>query len=310
MKPLHRTNEPRTQTGSRSPTAGEQPTEPELGDTQPPNWTRPDTRDAAVTMPDLQPVIDLHQGPTGTGRPSISFVLPAYNEAGNITRAIVDVVASAERHCSTYEVLVVDDGSIDNTAQLVLEAANRHPEVRLIRHGRNRGYGDALRTGFLSARMDLVFFTDADNQFDMEDLGLLVPWADHVDVVAGYRIHRQDPLMRRINAWGWNRLVRVLFYVPVRDIDCAFKLFRRSALEELDIESVGALVNTEIMVKLGRTGKTVVEVGVHHRPRTAGVARGAKASVILRAFIEVWQMYGRLSQLGPGPAPVPPPPRD
>ena len=243
---------------------------------------------------------------TQTARHRVSFVLPAYNEEGNIGRAIEDTVAVARRYCGEFEVLVVDDGSTDRTPEIVAEAARRDPEVHLVRHGRNRGYGDALRTGFLRARMDLVFFTDADNQFDMEELALLLPWADHVDVVAGYRIKRMDPLMRRLNAWGWNRLVRVLFYVPVRDIDCAFKLFRRAALEELDIESVGALVNTEIMVKLGRTGKTVVEVGVHHRPRTAGVARGAKPSVILRAFIEVWRMYDRLSQLGPGAPPVPP----
>ena len=135
---------------------------------------------------------------------------------------------------------------------------------------------------------------------------LLLPWADRVDVVAGFRKNRQDPLVRRLNAWVWNRLVRVLFYVPVRDIDCAFKLFRRSALDDLDIESVGAMVNTEIMVKLGRTGKTVVEVGVTHLPRTAGTARGAKLRVIARALIEVSRMYGRLTKLSPGPPPVPP----
>jgi hypothetical protein len=155
--------------------------------------------------------------------------------------------------------------------------------------------------------MEFVFFTDADNQFDMEELALLLPWADHVDVVAGFRKNRQDPPMRRLNAWVWNRLVRVLFYVPVRDIDCAFKLFRRSALEDIDIESVGAMVNTEIMVKLGRTGKTVVEVGVTHLPRTAGTARGAKLRVIFRALIEVSRMYDRLSSLGPEAPPVPRP---
>ena len=236
----------------------------------------------------------------------VSFVLPAYNEEDNIERAIRDTVAVAERLCADYEVLVVDDGSQDATVERAQRAAAANPKVHLLRHGHNRGYGDALRTGFLRARMDFVFFTDADNQFDMDELALLLPWADHVDVVAGYRVKRQDPFMRRVNAWGWNRLVRVLFYVPVRDIDCAFKLFRREALDELDIESVGALVNTEIMVKLGRTGKTVVEVGVTHRPRTAGMARGAKLSVIFKAFVEVWRMYDRLSHLGPGPSPVPP----
>lgn len=251
--------------------------------------------------------------PAALGAPvggrAISFVLPAFNEEGNVALALESVLSVARRHCSTFEVIVVDDGSTDRTAELVTEAATRHPEVRLVRHARNRGYGEALRTGFLGARLEHVFFTDADNQFDMEELALLLPWADHVDVVVGYRKNRRDPLVRRLNAWAWNRLVRVLFYVPVRDIDCAFKLFRRGALDDLDIQSVGAMVNTEIMVKLGRTGKTVVEVGVTHLPRTAGVARGAKPRVIARALIEVVRMYDRLDKLGPGPAPVPPPAR-
>ena len=235
----------------------------------------------------------------------ISFVLPALNEQDNIHRALESVIDVAQRYCGKFEIIVVDDGSTDRTAELVTEEATHHSEIRLVRHARNRGYGEALRTGFLRARMEYVFFTDADNQFDMEELKLLLPWAQRVDVVAGFRINRQDPPMRRLNAWVWNRLVRVLFYVPVRDIDCAFKLFRRSALEDIDIESVGAMVNTEIMVKLGRTGKTVVEVGVTHLPRTAGTARGAKLRVIVRALIEVSRMYDRLSSLGPGANPVP-----
>jgi glycosyltransferase involved in cell wall biosynthesis len=250
-------------------------------------------------VPDPAPALPRHD---------ISFVLPALNEEANITRAVAAVVDVARRYCSRFEVIVVDDGSSDRTAELVTETATMTPEVRLVRHARNRGYGEALRTGFLHTRMDWVFFTDADNQFDMEELSLLLPWADHVDVVAGFRKNRQDPPMRRLNAWVWNRLVRVLFYVPVRDIDCAFKLFRKAAIDDVDIESVGAMVNTEIMVKLGRTGKTVVEVGVTHLPRTAGVARGAKLSVILRALIEVSKMYDRLSTLTPGPPPVPPRP--
>jgi glycosyltransferase involved in cell wall biosynthesis len=236
--------------------------------------------------------------------PDISFVLPALNEEGNVARAIDSVLEVAQESCGVFEIIVVDDGSTDRTASLVRAAAREHPEVRLVSHASNRGYGEALRTGFREAKLDYVFFTDADNQFDMSELALFLPWAAHVDVVAGFRINRQDSAQRRLYAWVWNRLVRVLFYVPVRDIDCAFKLFRRSAIEALDIESVGAMVNTEIMVKLGRTGRTVVEVGVTHLPRTAGKARGAKVKVIVRALIEVTRMYSRLSTLGPPPPPI------
>jgi glycosyltransferase involved in cell wall biosynthesis len=239
-----------------------------------------------------------------TGRHAVSFVLPAYNEEENITRAIEDTVAVASRHSSAFEVIVVDDGSSDRTAELVEACSSQHPEVRLVRHTTNMGYGQALRSGFSDARLDFVFYTDADNQFDMNEFPLLLAWADQADVVAGYRRVRQDPLVRRANAWCWNRLVRALFYVPVRDIDCAFKLYRREPLAAVEIESRGAMIDTEIMVKLARRGSTIVEVGVTHLPRTAGTARGAKPRVILRALREVWRMYPQLSRLDPGCPPV------
>ena len=138
----------------------------------------------------------------------------------------------------------------------------------------------------------------------MNELPLLLAWADQADVVAGFRRVRQDPFMRRANAWCWNRLVRTLFYVPVRDIDCAFKLYRREPLAAVDIESRGAMIDTEIMVKLARRGSAIVEVGVTHLPRTAGTARGAKLQVILRALGEVWRMYPLLSRLDPGTPPA------
>ena len=149
----------------------------------------------------------------------------------------------------------MDDGSVDGTANLVRHMALRHPEVRLVQHATNRGYGQALRSGFADARLDFVFYTDADNQFDINELPLLLAWAEQADVVAGFRSLRQDPFIRRANAWAWNRLVRALFYVPVRDVDCAFKLYRRVPLAAIEIESCGAMIDTEIMVKLARRGQ-------------------------------------------------------
>ena len=230
-------------------------------------------------------------------RHAVSFVLPAWNEAENIVEAIEGTVDAAKRHCSDYEIIVVDDGSTDDTAKLVQTLQSVHPALRLIQHESNRGYGEALHTGFSAGRLEYVFFTDADNQFDMDELPLLLEWADNSDVVAGYRRVRQDPKMRLLNAWLWNRLVRFLFYVPVRDIDCAFKLFRRSALANVNIESRGAMINTEIMVKLARAGWRIVEVGVTHLPRRAGEPQGARFKVIARAFAEIARMYPHLSAL-------------
>jgi hypothetical protein len=246
----------------------------------------------------------LHRLPESARRHAVSFVLPAFNEEENIVSAIESTVTVASAHCSEYEIVVVDDGSSDRTAELVLMAATRHPEVRLIRHPTNLGYGQALRSGFAEARLEFVFYTDSDNQFDMNEFPLLLGWADQADVVAGYRKVRQDPVLRRANAWAWNRLVRALFYVPVRDVDCAFKLYRRAPLATIEVESRGAMIDTEIMVKLARRGSTIMEVGVTHLPRTAGTARGAKPKVILRALGEVWRMYPELSRLDPGHPPV------
>jgi glycosyltransferase involved in cell wall biosynthesis len=224
----------------------------------------------------------------------ISIVLPAYNEEENIIAAVASATEVAGRLFADHEVIVVDDGSTDRTAEVTEQLIARDSRIRLIRHPRNRGYGEALRSGFSAAGTELVFFTDADNQFDLNELDRFLPWIEKVDVVAGYRQNRQDRTMRRINGLAWNLLVRALFYVPVRDIDCAFKLFRRTVFTELDLKAVGAMVNTELMVKLGRSGCGVVEIPVTHLPRTAGRARGANLYVIAKAFYELFGMYRRL----------------
>ena len=228
---------------------------------------------------------------------TLSVVLPAYDEQDNIERAVATVTEVAERLFADHEVIVVDDGSADDTAAIVHSLARSDPRVRLVQHPENRGYGEALRTGFTEARMDLVFMTDADNQFDVWELGRFLPWIERTDVVVGYRVNRQDTAPRRLNAWGWNMMMRGLFHVPVRDIDCAFKLFRREVFDVVDLNAVGAMVSTELMVKLGRAGLGIMEIGVHHYPRTAGVARGAHPRVIATALREVAGMYRDLHRL-------------
>ncbi|HVT22309.1 MAG TPA: glycosyltransferase family 2 protein [Mycobacteriales bacterium] len=227
----------------------------------------------------------------------LSIVLPAYNEEANIEAAVTRASEVAGRHCTDHEVIVVDDGSADTTAAIVEKLAAADPRIRLVKHETNQGYGGALKSGFLAATMELVFFTDSDNQFDLDELGVFIDLIQSVDVVAGYRIKRRDPFFRRINARAWNYLVRALFYVPVRDIDCAFKLFRREVFDGLELNSVGAMVNTELMVKLGRSGYRVVEVGVSHFPRTAGKPQGASIRVIVRAFTELRRMHSHLATM-------------
>jgi glycosyltransferase involved in cell wall biosynthesis len=227
----------------------------------------------------------------------VSIVLPAHNEETNLAEAIRQVVETGERLFVEYEVIVVDDGSRDGTRDVAEAAAATNPCVRVISHRSNGGYGEALRTGFRASRLDFVFFTDADLQFDISELELFLPYAGTVDAVVGYRLNREDHLGRRLMAYAWNVAVRVLFYVPARDIDCAFKLLDRRVLEEIEMESLGAMFSTEMMVRLGRRGASVVEVGVHHYPRRAGRARGASPRVIALALRELFRLRRELVSL-------------
>ena len=218
---------------------------------------------------------------------NVSVVLPAYNEEPNIAKAVAHASEVAGRLFADHEVIVVDDGSTDGTARVAGELEAGDERVRLLRHDRNRGYGEALRTGFEASRLDYLFFTDSDLQFDMGELERFLEFVDSADVVAGYRLDRHDPLPRRIMGHAWNVAVRALFDVRLRDINCAFKLFDNRMVREIEIESAGAMVNTELIVKLRRNGARVVEVGVNHHPRPAGKAGGGDPRVIATAFREM-----------------------
>jgi glycosyltransferase involved in cell wall biosynthesis len=228
---------------------------------------------------------------------SLSIVLPAFNEAGNIEESVRRCVAVASGLGLLFEVIVVDDGSRDDTRQLVDAMVAADSRVRAIHHARNRGYGAALKTGLFAAQMDLVFFTDADLQFDVGELDTLLHRAERYDIVAGYRALRRDPMGRRFNGWAWSRLVDVLFHTGVRDVDCAFKLFDRRVFERVPVYSIGAFVNTEILVRARAEGFTLVEVPVTHLPRERGVATGANPKVIARALHELWLLRSELRSL-------------
>jgi glycosyltransferase involved in cell wall biosynthesis len=231
---------------------------------------------------------------------TLSIVLPAYNEEANIETAVRHAGEVAERLCADHEVIVVDDGSRDATAQIVHRLRAADDRVLLVQHPRNLGYGEALKSGFGSASMDLVFLTDADNQFDLDEIEDFLALIELADVVAGHRAHRSDPWFRRVNGLAWNYLVRSLYYVPVRDVDCAFKLFRREVFEGVTLDSGGAMVSTELMVTLSRAGYRIVERGVTHLPRTAGRPGGANPNVIARAFQELFRLHGKLSRMEQG----------
>jgi glycosyltransferase involved in cell wall biosynthesis len=221
---------------------------------------------------------------------SLSLVLPAHDEAANIAEAISGVRRVLERVTAEFEIVVVDDGSRDQTAAI----AAAFPEVRLVRHERNLGYGAALRTGFRAARMPWVAFMDSDLQFDPEDLVRLLDARDRVDIVAGYRSPRRDPWSRCLLGSAWTALVRLLFGIRVRDVDCALKLFRKSVLDALPLESNGAFINAEILIRARAKGFRMLQLPVRHLPRRAGRSSGANLRVIARALGELFRLRRRL----------------
>jgi len=219
--------------------------------------------------------------------PAITVFFPAYNEEEIIEKTVRSAARVAASLAHDYEVVVVDDGSRDATAAVVERLAADDPHVRLEKHGRNRGYGAALRTGFASARKELVFFSDADGQFDLSELANLIAMLPQAPVVVGYRIKRNDPPHRLFIAKTYNLIVRAVFGLRVRDIDCAFKLFRRDALGRVALESNGAFISSELLIKLRRAGVGIAERGVHHYPRTTGYSKGAGFAVILKTIRDI-----------------------
>lgn len=221
----------------------------------------------------------------------ISIVLPCFDEEANVAASIVAASRAGARVALAHEIVVVDDGSHDATAAKAEDLAACDERVRVLRHDRNRGYGAAVRSGIDGARMPWIFLTDADLQFDLDELDAFVPSAADADLVIGWRIARSDPLLRRASAAAWNRLVQHAFGLDVRDVDCAFKLMRREIVARLELTSAGATISTELLVKALANGARVHQLGVHHRPRAAGRQSGARPRVVARALRELTALH-------------------
>lgn len=219
---------------------------------------------------------------------SLSVVLPAHNEEEAIETTIREVIETLSIWKLDFEIIVVDDGSQDDTGVILDTLSASYPCIKVIHHPENRGYGAALVSGFEAASKELTFFMDSDGQFDIHDLARFLVLIVEYDAVLGYRIDRQDTWMRKVNAWGWKNLVGLVFGVHVCDVDCAFKLYPSSFFREYKLETRGAMINTEILYKFIRAGNTYTQVGVRHLPRHGGRATGAKLSVIMRAFRELF----------------------
>jgi glycosyltransferase involved in cell wall biosynthesis len=228
----------------------------------------------------------------------LSYFFPAHNEEPNLRGLVAEALETLPGLAETFEVVIVDDGSRDETPAIADELAAAHPGiVRAVHHVTNLGYGAALLSGFRASRYDLIAFTDGDRQFQVADIRRLterLAARDAPDAVVGYRIKRADPLMRTIYARAYRVANLVWFGLRVRDVDCACKLFRRESLEGIAVESGGAFFSAELLIKLRASGRNIVEVGVPHHPRTAGSPTGAKPSVVFRAVRDFWRLRLRM----------------
>ena len=222
---------------------------------------------------------------------SLSVILPAYNEEGNIEKTVTESISYLQHKFIKYEIIVVNDGSSDRTGDILRGLSSSNPRIILVNHPENQGYGSALRSGFDRASFDYIFLMDSDGQFDIRELDHFLPSLEDSVAVIGYREKRADSFVRTLNAWLYHAYIRIIFGLSAKDIDCAFKIFPRAAYEKIrPIKSGGALFSAEVLIKLIRNGVRIKEIPVSHYPRLFGKQTGANLGVILRMFRECWKL--------------------
>ncbi len=249
--------------------------------------------------------------PGSTPRPAagLSVFFPAYNDSGTIASMVIRTVKAASELTSDFEIIVVNDASADGTAEIADELARTYPQVRIVHHAKNRGYGGALQTGFRSATKELIFYTDGDAQYDPAEVALL--WAkmgDAVDLVNGYKISRSDPFHRIVIGRVYHHVVSALFGLTVRDVDCDFRLMRRRIFERINLEKTSGVICLEMMKKITDGGFTIVEVPVHHYHRAFGKSQFFNFRRIAKTGVDVLRLWFELvvrrKHLRPGVAPL------
>jgi len=232
---------------------------------------------------------------TDPARPSISVFFPAYNDGGTIPSMVLTALMTLRELSDDYEVIVVNDGSADYTAAVLEELAKRYPELRVIHHGQNQGYGGALRTGFGNATKELIFYTDGDAQYDPREMTRLYEaWGDEVDFVNGYKISRSDPLHRVIIGRVYHWTVKLAFGLRLRDVDCDFRLMRRSIFDSVHLKSDSGVICVELMKKVQDAGFRIAEVPVHHYHRAYGKSQFFNFRRIWRTGKQLWALWWEL----------------
>lgn len=226
---------------------------------------------------------------TDNSQISLSVFFPAYYDEKNIDKVVdkaVEVLESLK--LKEYEVMIIEDGSPDKTGEIADKLADKYENVRVIHHEINMGYGATLKDGFMNAKLDYVFYSDGDNQFNLEELRKFVALLPYTDIVVGYRKAKQYSLYRKFTSLSYNYLLKILFGIRYWDIDCAFKLFKTDLFKKINLESTDAFIDAEIMIKAKLLGYKSDEIGVEHFPRVDGISTGARPSVILKTLKEIF----------------------
>jgi glycosyltransferase involved in cell wall biosynthesis len=229
-------------------------------------------------------------GSQGSGK-GLSIFFPAYNDSGTIASLVITALRTARKLTPDFEVIVVNDGSADNTAEILDELARTYPEVRVVHHPSNRGYGGALRSGFAAATRELVFYTDGDAQYDPAEMEVL--WrrfAEDVDLVNGYKISRSDPVHRIVIGRVYHHTVKLLFGLTVRDVDCDFRMMRRSIFDRVHLEKNSGVICLEMMKKITDAGFRIAEVPVHHYHRAYGRSQFFNFRRLFRTAIDDFKL--------------------
>lgn len=221
--------------------------------------------------------------------PSISAIMPAYNEEDVLPVSLAEAVEALEEIADDWELIIVDDGSRDRTPQILAEWSAKEPRIRVLTQVPNQGYSKALIRGFYSAQKDVVFYTDADAQFDLREIVRLHPHLKDHDMVCGYRVGRKDPPIRFVTSFTFNKLQSLILGTSARDVNCAFKLFRKSFFEKVKLDSDGFLIDAEIYIRAKKAGLTFTQLGVTHRPRTMG-STTVKLKTVTDTLRQLWQL--------------------
>ena len=229
---------------------------------------------------------------------SLTIFFPCHNEEENVERVTRQAVEVGRQVADDLEVIIVDDGSKDRTGEIADRLAAEIPEVRAVHNHPNLGYGGALQRGFREATRNWIFYTDGDGQFDLGEVPRVLPLLAEYDIVSCYRLDRKDSLIRKLNAFAWTTLVNLLFRIGLKDIDGAFKFYPKPFIDSIEMHSMGALIDTEMLAKARNRGLSIGQTGVHHYPRLAGEQSGASIRVILRAFKELFKLRKQIKTEG------------